>query len=84
MTVYKNYDRYHRSNTVVEGNLVKKFSKKESARDMVYIEYGANILSKEAVNMIPEDQFYSLDRLFPRLIAMEKLLAFEEYIKGAK
>ncbi len=77
MTVYKNYDRYDRSNTVVEGNLVKQFSKKESARDMVYIEYGANIFNKEAVNMIPEDQFYSLDELFPQLIAMEELLAFE-------
>jgi len=59
MTVYKNCDRYDRSNTVVEGNLVKKFSK------------------KEALNMIPENQFYSLDDLFPRLIEMGELLAFE-------
>ncbi len=77
MTVYKNYDRYGRSNTVVEGNLVKKFSKQEKTENMVYIEYGANIFSKEALNMIPEDQFYSLDDLFPRLIEMEELLAFE-------
>ncbi len=77
MTVYKNYDRYDRSNTVVEGNLVKKFSKKERTKDMVYIEYGANIFSKEALKMIPENQFYSLDDLFPRLIEMGELLAFE-------
>ena len=76
MTVYKNYDRYDRSNTVVEGNLVKKFSKKERTEDMVYIEYGANIFKKEALKMIPENQFYSLDDLFPRLIEMEELLAF--------
>ncbi len=77
MTVYKNYDRYDRSNTVIEGNLVKKFSKKERTKDMVYIEYGANIFSKEALKMIPESQFYSLDDLFPRLIEMGELLAFE-------
>lgn len=77
MTVYKNYDRYDRSNTVVEGNLVKKFSKKEKTKDMVYIEYGANIFKKEILRMIPENQFYSLDDLFPRLIEMEELLAFE-------
>ena len=77
MTVYKNYDQYGRSNTIVEGNLVKKFSKKEKAEDMVYIEYGANIFRKEVLKMIPENQFYSLDDLFPRLIAMEELLAFE-------
>ncbi len=77
MTVYKNYDQYDRSNTVIEGNLVKKFSKKEKTGDMVYIEYGANIFSKEALKMVPENQFDSLDALFPRLIEMEELLAFE-------
>ena len=77
MTVYKNYDRYDGSNTVVEGNLVKKFSKKEKAEDMVYIEYGANIFRKEALNLIPESQSYSLEALFPRLIEMEELLAYE-------
>jgi NDP-sugar pyrophosphorylase family protein len=80
MTVYKNYDRYDRSNTVVEGGLVKKFSKKEKTEDMVYIEYGANIFRKEVLKMIPENQYYSLDDLFPRLIKMEQLLAFE--VKG--
>ncbi len=77
MTVYKNYDQYARSNTVVEGNLVKKFSKKERTEGMVYIEYGANIFNKEALNMIPENQFYSLDDLFHRLVEMDELLAFE-------
>ena len=77
MTVYKNYDRYDRSNTVIEGNRVKKFSKKEKTKDMVYIEYGANIFRKEALDMIPENQFYSLDDLFSRLIEMDELLAFE-------
>ena len=77
MTVYKNYDQYDRSNTVVEGNLVKKFSKRKKTKNMVYIEYGANIFRKGALNMIPESQYYSLDDLFPRLIEMDELLAFE-------
>jgi len=62
---------------VVEGNLVRKYSKKEKTEDMVYIDYGANIFRKEALEMIPESQFYSLDELFPRLIEMDELLAFE-------
>jgi len=77
MAVYRNYDQYDRSNTVVEGELVKKFSKKERTRDTVYIEYGANIFRKEALKMVPENQFYSLDDLFPHLIEMGELLAFE-------
>jgi len=77
MTVYKNYDRYDKSNTAIEGDLVKKFSKQEKTEDMVYIDYGANIFSKEALNLIPESQFYPMDELFPRLIEMEELLAYE-------
>lgn len=77
MTVYKNYNCYDRSNTVIEGNLVKKFSKKEKTEDMVYIEYGANIFKKEVLEMIPENRFCSLDELFPRLIDQKQLLVFE-------
>lgn len=77
MTVYKNCDRYDRSNTVVEGNLVTKFSQKEKAKDMVYIEYGANIFKKEVLNYIPEKQPYSLNEVFLGLIDKRGLLAYE-------
>lgn len=77
MTVYKNYDRYERSNTVIEGDLVKKFSKKGKAKDMVYIEYGANIFRKEALELVSENQHYFLEELFPNLIRQKELLAFE-------
>jgi NDP-sugar pyrophosphorylase family protein len=77
MTVYKNYDLYDRSNAEIEGNLVKKYSKKQRTRDMVCIDYGANIFRKEILKMIPENQFYSLEDLFMRLVEMEELIAFE-------
>jgi len=77
MTVYKNYDRYDRSNIVIEDNLVKRYSKKEKTEDMVYIDYGANIFRKETLKMVPEEQFCALEELVPRLIEMEELLAFE-------
>jgi len=77
MTVYKNHDRYGRSNTAVEGNLVTKYSKKETCDDMVYIDYGANIFRKEALKIVPEKQFYPLEQIIPNLIETEELLAFE-------
>ena len=77
MTVYENHDRYDKSNTVVEGNLVKKFSKTERTENMVYIEYGLNIFRKEVLELVPGNQFYSLDDLFPKLIEMKEILAFE-------
>jgi len=77
MTVYKNYDRYDRSNVVVEGNLVKRYSKREKTKDMVYIDYGASILRKRTLEMVPQNQVYSLEELFAQLIEQKELLAFE-------
>jgi NDP-sugar pyrophosphorylase family protein len=77
MTVYRNQNRYDRSNTAITGNLVTKYTKQDRTQDMVYIDYGANIFRKEALKMIPEDQFYPLEEFFPRLIVKEELLAFE-------
>lgn len=77
MTVYRNYDRFGKSNAAVEGNLVTRYDKQAKTGDMVYVDYGANIFRKQALEMIPEGQSYSLDALFSRLIAVEELLAFE-------
>ena len=77
MTVYENHDRYDKSNTVVAEHLVKKYSKQERTVDMTYIDYGANIFRKKTLEMVPKDQFYSLEDLLPRLIAMGELMAFE-------
>ena len=77
MVIYKNYDLYDRSNVVIEGNLVKQYSKKGKTEGMVYIDYGASILRKKALESVPQNQAYSLERLFAKLIRKEELLAFE-------
>lgn len=76
MSVYKNYDKYDRSNTSAGGGRVKNYSKKERTRDMVYIEYGANIFRKEVFDMVPEI-VYNLEQLFPQLAGREELIAYE-------
>ena len=76
-TVYRNHDTYDRSNLVINGNIVVKYSKTEKTKDMVYIDYGASLFRKEALRLVPENQFYSLEDLFSHLIKMEQLLAFE-------
>jgi len=76
MSVYKNHDKYKRSNTAVAGEFVTKYSKHEKTADIVYIEYGANIFRKQTLKMIPEGH-YSLEELFPRLIERQEVLAYE-------
>ena len=77
MTVYKNYDRYGRSNAVVKGNRVVHFSNKEKTEDMVYAEYGINVFRKKVLEMIPAERHFPLDELFSGLIEQDELLAFE-------
>jgi NDP-sugar pyrophosphorylase family protein len=77
MTVYKNRDRYDRSNTAIKGNLVSRYSKNCRTPDMVYIDYGVNALKKEVLKMVPKDRFYSLENLYMQLIEKKELLAFE-------
>ncbi|MFC1931498.1 nucleotidyltransferase family protein [Chloroflexota bacterium] len=77
MVVYKNYDRYDRSNVVVEGNLVKQYNRQEKTEDMVYIDYGVSILKKSTLSLVPPDQVYSMDELYQQLIPRQELLAYE-------
>lgn len=77
MTVYENADLYDRSNTVVKGPLVEKYSKNEKTPGMVYIDYGANLFRKRVLELVPEGQSYSLEDLFVQLIERKELLAYE-------
>ena len=76
-TVFRNHDAYAGSNMVISDNRVLKYSKFEKSKDMVYIDYGASLFKKEALQLVPENHTYSLEDLFIRLIEKEELLAFE-------
>jgi N-acetyl-alpha-D-muramate 1-phosphate uridylyltransferase len=76
-TVYKNHDTYIRSNIVINGNMVINYSKAQKSKNMVYIDYGASIFIKRVLQLVPENQAYSLEDLFISLVEKEELLAFE-------
>jgi len=76
-TIFKNNDSYDKSNIVIKGNLVTRYSKTEKTKDMIYIDYGAAIFRKEVLQLIPENRFSPVEELFLRLIEREQLLAFE-------
>ena len=76
-TVYRNHDSYDRSNMVINGNMVTKYSKLEKSNDMVYVDYGASVFNKKALQLIPEKQPFFFEDFFIRLIEKKQLLAFE-------
>lgn len=77
MSVYKNYDQYDRSNTVVQGGMVKKYSKREKTESMIYIDYGSNIFRKKVLEMIPKGEPCDLEDILSLLVEKGQLLAYE-------
>ena len=77
MTVYKNHDHHDKSNTAISGGLVTAYSKNGQTGDMVYIDYGAHMFRKQALELVPEERYFPLEDLFAVLISQNQLLAFE-------
>ena len=77
MVVYKNFDRFDRSNVVVEQGFVKAYDKSRKEPGMVYIDYGLSALRKEALSIIPRDTVMDLECFYEALINTRQLLAYE-------
>ena len=77
MTVFNNRNLFDRSNTAIEGNLVSRYDKNDNTGNLTYIDYGLNVFRKHALEMAPNNQFFSLEDLFARLIALRELLAYQ-------
>ncbi|MQG20440.1 MAG: nucleotidyl transferase [SAR202 cluster bacterium] len=77
MVVHRNEDKYDRSNVVVHGGKVVFYSKTERRPDMVFLDHGLTMLSKEAINLISDDRPCDLSQLFGRLIQNKQLAAYE-------
>jgi len=77
MVVYKNYDKYDKSNLTIKDNMVTKYGRNGVTKDMIYIDYGVSIFRKKALNLVPKNTFYTTKQFFSDLIKKEELLAFE-------
>lgn len=77
MVVYKNQDKYDKSNLIIKENLVVGYGDKDRTKDMIYIDYGTSILSKKTLDSLKEDTFYSTGDFFSKLIKNNELLAYE-------
>lgn len=79
MVVYKNHNRWDRSNVVVEGNLVKTYDKKAQLPGMVYIDEGLAVLRRRALAALRPGEVASLEDFYQGLIIAGELLAFETH-----
>lgn len=77
MVVYKNQDKYDRSNIIIQDNMVTGYGEKQRTKDMIYIDYGTSILRKKVLDYVPKETFYSTEEFFSDLIKKQELMAFE-------
>jgi len=79
MTVFKNNDKYDKSNVDVKNGFVINYDldAKKSNHKHLYIDYGFSIFRRKALNLVPKDTNYKLGQLFKDLALRHQLLAFE-------
>jgi len=73
MVIYKNYDKYDKSNISADGKMVTGYGE----NDAIYIDYGTSLLRIESLDIVPSNQMYSTGEFFSNLIKKNELLAFE-------
>ena len=77
MVVYKNRNKYDKSNVIVDNGLVVEYNRSIQSPDMVYIDCGLSVLNKKALVFIPYGEFFQLDSVYGELIRRQELVAFE-------
>jgi NDP-sugar pyrophosphorylase family protein len=76
MTVYRNNNRYGRSDLAIKGGLVVRYDKKSRNREMSWINFGVSALVRAALKLIPSGEKCSEEEFYGKLIRREELMAF--------
>lgn len=77
VTVYRNENRYIPSNLKVEGQLVTAYNKEQPSTDMVHVDFGLSIFSKQAFAAFAAQRSFDLASLITSLIAARQLACYE-------
>jgi len=76
MTVFKNQDKFDKSNVDVQNGLVLRYEKSGKNNELQYIDYGLLVLKKELLTTIPDDKFVDLVSIIKSLVEKNELVSF--------
>jgi N-acetyl-alpha-D-muramate 1-phosphate uridylyltransferase len=76
MSVLENRNSYGRSDVVVENGLVTEYNKTKQSPQMVWINFGATMLRKGALDIVEEGSEMGEERFYNELIVRRELAAF--------
>lgn len=77
MTVFRNENRWDRSNVIFRTGTIVRYDKKQQTPDMQYIDYGLGVLRTQALESYADDQPFDLSSVYQDLIQQGQLAGFE-------
>lgn len=75
MTVFRNENRYGRSNVAIKDGWVSVYDRKEG--DFAYMHAGLTIFRRKALEGFPTKRFMLMDAIYQKLVADHSLASFE-------
>ena len=77
MTVLHNNNRWDSSNVIFRDGQLLSYDKHRRVPEMTYIDYGAALLQRAAIERIPADRPYDLAELYGALVAEGQMIGYE-------
>ncbi len=77
MVVFRNANRWDRSNVVFTDGRITRHDKRYQTADMAYIDYGLGALQAKAFDAYPEDTVIDLTAIYQGLLTRNELAGFE-------
>jgi NDP-sugar pyrophosphorylase family protein len=77
MTVFRNEGRWEHSNVEFRDGRILAYDKRERTPRMRHVDYGLGVVSRAALQRVPDDQPYDLAALYQGLLAAGQLAGFE-------
>ena len=77
MTVFRNANRWDRSNVEFVGDRIVAYDKQLQTSQMEYIDYGLGMLRCSALADYPSGQFLDLAQIYQDLVQQHELTGFE-------
>lgn len=79
MTVYRNNNKWDKSNISYELGRIIKYDKKNPMREMQYIDYGMSILKKSVLDECPHGIPFDISEIFTKFIERGEVSSFEVF-----
>jgi NDP-sugar pyrophosphorylase family protein len=77
MTVFRNEDRWDKSNIWFQNGIIKSYNKKQPVAEMKHIDYGLGLLRRAALDSRPSGQPFDLADVYRELVARNQLAGYE-------